>query len=106
MDDELTHATFTLAPGAPRPALRRTDLLYRPDPAGAEMVALLYGTGEADARAALARAGLRSPARLRPGTGEDLLLAAGHALPASPTVDRRGAAPLPGPPAGVPAAAR
>nr|WP_231861688.1 MULTISPECIES: glycosyltransferase family 4 protein [Frankia] len=80
VDDELTHATFTLPAGAPRPALRRTDLVYRPDPDGAEAVAVLYGAGEAAARAALARAGVSAEPRLRPGTGEDLLLAASREL--------------------------
>nr|WP_261565478.1 glycosyltransferase family 4 protein [Frankia gtarii] len=80
VDDELTHAAFTLPAGAPRPALRRTDLVYRPDPDGAEAVAVLYGAGEAAARAALARAGVSAEARLRPGTGEDLLLATSREL--------------------------
>jgi len=85
VDDELTHATFTLPPGAPAPSLRRTDLLYRPDSAGSEMVAVLYGADEHAARAALARAGVESRPSLRPGTGEDLLLAAAHAT-AKPAV--------------------
>ncbi|WP_163552481.1 glycosyltransferase family 4 protein [Candidatus Frankia alpina] len=80
VDDELTHAAFTLPAGAPRPALRRTDLVYRPDPDGAEAVAVLYGAGEAAARATLARAGVSTEARLRPGTGEDLLLATSREL--------------------------
>nr|WP_236705723.1 glycosyltransferase family 4 protein [Frankia sp. ACN1ag] len=80
VDDALTHATFTLPAGAPRPALRRTDLVYRPDPHGGEVVAVLYGAGEAAARAALARAGVSAEPRLRPGTGEDLLLATSREL--------------------------
>uniref|UniRef100_UPI0021C10E07 glycosyltransferase n=1 Tax=Frankia tisae TaxID=2950104 RepID=UPI0021C10E07 len=80
VDDELTHAAFTLPAGAPRPALRRTDLVYRPDPDGAEAVAVLYGAGEAAAQAALARAGVSAEARLRPGTGEDLLVATSREL--------------------------
>ncbi|MCM3885119.1 glycosyltransferase family 4 protein, partial [Frankia sp. R82] len=85
VDDDLTHATFTLSPGAALPVLRRTDLVYRPDPDGEQVVAVLYGAGLREARAALARAGVASAPgaeglTLRPGTGEDLLLAPRHPL--------------------------
>ncbi|ETA03127.1 glycosyltransferase [Frankia casuarinae] len=87
-DDDLTHARFTLPVGTSRPALRRTDLVYRPDPTGPEMIALLYGAGPAAARTALTRAGVGVGAladlRLRPATGEDLLFAASRDLAASP----------------------
>lgn len=75
-DDEVTHAEFTLAAGAALPSLRRTDLVYRPDQEGPRVIALLYGADAAAARTALRRAGVHQDLRLRPGTGEDLLLAA------------------------------
>ncbi|MCK9876335.1 glycosyltransferase family 4 protein [Frankia sp. Ag45/Mut15] len=94
IDDDLTRATFTLPVHAGLPALRRTDLVYRPDPAGEQVVAVLYGADARQARTALERVGVTTAPgsgglRLRPGTGTDLLLAAGQATanpvsPASP----------------------
>ncbi|MCK9895000.1 glycosyltransferase family 4 protein [Frankia sp. AgB32] len=92
LDDELTHAVFSLPPGVPLPTLRRTDLVYRPDPAGEEVVAVLYGAGAQATRAALARAGVAAEPRLRPATGEDLLVAACRALAPAPAVPARAAA--------------
>ncbi|MCL9758815.1 glycosyltransferase family 4 protein [Frankia sp. AiPa1] len=82
-DDETTHVTFTMPVEAPLPALRRTDLVYRPDPTGDEVVAVLYGAGPREAHRALDRVGVTSPARVRPGTGEDQLVAAGRAVAAA-----------------------
>jgi glycosyltransferase involved in cell wall biosynthesis len=81
-DDAVTVAEIELGERVAPPRLRRTDLVHRTGPARA--VAVLYGAGPAGARAALARVGLARAARLRPATGEDLLLAAGAATGADP----------------------
>jgi glycosyltransferase involved in cell wall biosynthesis len=88
-DDAVTVAEIELgggglAGGAALARLRRTDLVRRTGPARA--VAVLYGAGPSGARAALTRIGAARGARLRPATGEDLLLAAGEA--ATPTTGR------------------
>ncbi len=92
-DDVVTRAEFPLVPDRPLPILRRTDLVYRlsgdavPDRDGpGRAAAVLYGAHPADARAALARAGVTGPIEMRPATGEDLLIAAVHCtLPDSVT---------------------
>ncbi|CAO5228171.1 glycosyltransferase family 4 protein [Frankia sp. AgKG'84/4] len=91
-DDDLTHAVFSLPPGAPFPALRRTDLVYRPDPAGEEVVAVLYGADLQAARIALARVGVAGEPRLRPATGADLLLATCRTMAPAPAVPARAGA--------------
>ncbi|WP_239346171.1 glycosyltransferase family 4 protein [Frankia sp. CiP3] len=87
----VTRAEFPLPSTQALPALRRTDLIYRNVPDRDEpyqsgtgragdgsdrAVAVLYGAGPADARAALDRAGVTGPIEVRTATGEDLLIAA------------------------------
>ncbi|WP_322778957.1 glycosyltransferase family 4 protein [Frankia sp. Cas4] len=87
----VTRAEFLLSPRQALPVLRRTDLVYRNIPEGdgpyrdgtlragdgfGHAVAVLYGAGLADARAALDRAGVTGPIEVRAATGEDLLVAA------------------------------
>ncbi|MDT3440492.1 glycosyltransferase family 4 protein [Pseudofrankia sp. BMG5.37] len=85
-DNAVTLVRFPLGRDEPPPRLRRTDLVYRTsladggEPPADGAVALLYGASPAQARAALARAGVPGhTARLRPATGTDLLLATGRA---------------------------
>jgi glycosyltransferase involved in cell wall biosynthesis len=77
-DDPVTLATFATGPGSPLPSLRRTDLLYR-DSAG-NGVALLYGASQAQARAALRRAGIDGPVQTATATGADLLAGTGASV--------------------------
>jgi glycosyltransferase involved in cell wall biosynthesis len=90
LDDQVTRAEFTLAPGAPLPTLRRTDIVYRGlRPAadgGPVAVALCYGANGVGARLGLARAGIMRGVVVRPASGEDLLLAAGHVDPSASPV--------------------
>jgi hypothetical protein len=77
LDTALTHVEYETDVDASLPRLRRTDLVYRDSPT--RVVAVLYGAGPVGARTALARCGITEHARMRPATGDDLLLATGPA---------------------------
>ena|GEM_PF-309904 len=81
LDTDTTRAEFPLAPGAPLPRLRRTDLVYRD---GGRGVAVLYGADRRGAILALARAGVEQPLEIRPASSDDLLVATTRAAAPGP----------------------
>jgi len=81
LDTDTTRAEFPLAPEAPLPRLRRTDLVYRD---GGRGVAVLYGADRRGAILALARAGVEQPLEIRPASSDDLLVATTRAAAPGP----------------------